>query len=137
MYNCWRFSRNGAFFMKKATRFLVSLILGLLILASIFWYLFIYDRAFTRDSLLSQARFQSLHGNSRLASWFYDAAYSFSGHDENVAIELANQYKKSGNYTKAELTLTTSIHDQPTVELYTALSKVYVEQDTLLDAVQL
>lgn len=123
--------------MKKATRFLVSLILGLLILASIFWYLFIYDRAFTRDSLLSQARFQSLHGNSRLASMFYDAAYSFSGHDENVAIELANQYKKSGNYTKAELTLTTSIHDQPTVELYTALSKVYVEQDKLLDAVQL
>ena len=35
--------------MKKATRFLVSLLLGLLILASIFWYLFIYDRAFTRD----------------------------------------------------------------------------------------
>ena len=39
--------------MKKATRFLVSLLLGLLILASIFWYLFIYDRAFTRDTLLS------------------------------------------------------------------------------------
>ena len=123
--------------MKKATRFLVSLLLGLLILASIFWYLFIYDRAFTRDTLLSQARFQSLHGNSRLSSWFYDAAYSFSGHDENVAIELANQYKKGGNYTKAELTLTTSIHDHPTVELYTALSKVYVEQDKLMDAVQM
>ncbi len=123
--------------MKKATRFLVSLMLGLLILASIFWYLFISARAFTRDTLLGQARFQSLHGNSRLASWFYDAAYSFSGHDENVAIELANQYKKVGNYTKAELTLTTSIHDQPTVELYTALSKVYVEQDKLLDAVQM
>lgn len=123
--------------MKKAVRFLVSLLLGLLILASVFWYLFIYDRAFTRDSLLSQARFQSLHGNSRLASWFYDAAYNFSGHDENVAIELANQYKKTGNYTKAELTLTTSIHDQPTAELYAALSKVYVEQDKLLDAVQL
>lgn len=123
--------------MKKATRFLVSLMLGLLIFASVFWYLFIYDRDFTRDTLLSQARFQALHGNSRLSSWFYDAAYNFSGHDENVAIELANQYKKVGNYTKAELTLTTSIHDQPTVELYTALSKVYVEQDKLLDAVQM
>ena len=123
--------------MKKATRFLVSLMLGLLIFASVFWYLFIYDRDFTRDTLLRQARFQALHGNSRLSSWFYDAAYNFSGHDENVAIELANQYKKVGNYTKAELTLTTSIHDQPTVELYTALSKVYVEQDKLLDAVQM
>ena len=123
--------------MKKATRFLVSLMLALLILTSIVWYLFVYDRAFTRDTLLGQARFQAMHGNSRLSSWFYDAAYSFSGHDENVAIELANQYKKSGNYTKAELTLTTSINDNPTVELYTALSKVYVEQDKLLDAVYL
>ena len=123
--------------MKKATRLLVSLMLGILIIASIFWYLFIYDRAFTRDTLLGQARFQALHGNSRLSSWSYDAAYSFSGHDENVAIELANQYKRGGNYTKAELTLTTSINDNPTVELYTALSKVYVEQDKLLDAVNL
>lgn len=123
--------------MKKATRFLVSLMLALLIIGSIFWYLFIYDRSFTRDTLLGQAHFQALHGNSRLSSWFYDAAYNFSGHDENVAIELANQYKKVGNYTKAELTLTTSIKDHPTVELYTALSKVYTEQDKLLDAVQM
>lgn len=113
------------------------MMLLLLIIASIIWYLFIYDRDFTRDSLLGQARFQALHGNSRLSSWFYDAAYSFSGHDENVAIELANQYRKVGNYTKAELTLTTSIHDNPTVELYTALSKVFVQQDKLLDAVRL
>ena len=123
--------------MKKATRFLVSLMLLLLIIASIIWYLFIYDRAFTRDTLLSQARYQAINGNSRLSSWFYDCAYNFSGHDENVAIELANQYKKTGNYTKAELTLTTSIRDNPTVELYTALSEVFVEQDKLLDAVSL
>ena len=42
--------------MKKAAKFLIPLILGLLIIASIFWYLFIYDRAFTRDTLLQQAR---------------------------------------------------------------------------------
>ena len=58
--------------MKKATRFLVSLMLLLLIIASIIWYLFIYDRAFTRDTLLSQARYQAISGNSRLSSWFYD-----------------------------------------------------------------
>lgn len=123
--------------MKKALKFLVPLLLGALIIASIVWYLFIYDRAFTRDSLLTQARFQDEHGNSRLSAWFYDAAYSFSGHDENVAIELANQYKHDGNYTKAELTLTTAIHDAPTAELYTALSRAFVEQDKLLDAVLL
>lgn len=123
--------------MKKITRFLVPLLMGLLILASIVWYLFIYDRDFTRDTLLGQARFQDTHGNSRLSAWFYDAAYSFSGHDENVAIELASQYKQSGNYTKAEATLTEAISNSPTPELYTALCKAYVEQDKLLDAVNL
>lgn len=123
--------------MKKAAKFLMPLILGLLIIASIIWYLFIYDRAFTRDTLLNQARYQDINGNSRLSSWFYDAAYNFSGHDENVAIELANQYKHDGNYTKAEVTLTEAIKSAPTVELYTALSRVFVEQDKLMDAVNL
>lgn len=123
--------------MKKLTHFLVPLLLFALIVVSVGWYLFSYDREFTRDTLLSQARFQNQHGNSRLSSLFYNAAYSFSGHDENVAIELANQYKKVGNYTKAELTLTTAIKDSPTVELYTALSKAFVEQDKLMDAVAL
>lgn len=40
--------------MKKTIRILVSLLLTLLILASIFWYLFIYDREFTRDTLLDR-----------------------------------------------------------------------------------
>ncbi|MBQ8834968.1 MAG: leucine-rich repeat domain-containing protein [Oscillospiraceae bacterium] len=121
--------------MKKFTRFMVPLLLALVIIASIGWYLFVYDRNFTRDALLSQARFHDLHGNSRLSSWFYDLAYEYSGRDENVAIELANQYKADGNYTKAEYTLTNAIHSGGTVELYTALCKAYVEQDKLLDAV--
>lgn len=123
--------------MKKLTHFLVPVLLFTLIVASVGWYLFVYDRDFTRDTLLSQARFQDTHGNSRLSAMFYDAAYSFSGHDKNVAIELANQYKKDGNFTKAELTLTQAIHDNPTAELYTALCKTFVEQDKLLDAVAL
>ena len=123
--------------MKKTAKFLLPLMLGMLIIASIVWYLFIYDRGFTRDTLLNQARYQDMHGNSRLSSVFYNAAYKFSGHDENVAIELANQYKQDGNYTKVEFTLTEAIHSAPTVELYTALSRAYVEQDKLLDAVNL
>ena len=39
--------------MKKVSKFLVPLMLFLLIVASILWYLFIYDRAFTRDTLLA------------------------------------------------------------------------------------
>ena len=124
--------------MKKTFRFLVPLLLLLAIIASIGWYLFVYDRDFTRDVLLSQARYSNIRGNTKLASWFYDLAYEHTGQDDNVAIELANQYKAVGNYTKAEYTLTNAIADSGgTVELYTALSKTYVEQDKLLDAVRL
>lgn len=123
--------------MKKATRVLVPLLLAAVIIASCGWYLFVYDRDFTRDSLLNQARFHDLHGNPRISSFFYDLAYRFSDGDEDVAIELANQYKSSGNYTKAEYTLTNAINGGATAELYTALCKTYVEQDKLLDAVAL
>lgn len=121
--------------MKKITRFLVPLLLAVVIIASCGWYLFVYDRDFTRDMLLQQARYHDLHGNARLSSWFYNLAYEHSGQDQNVAIELANQYKADGNYTKAEYTLTNAIHDGPTAELYIALCKTFVEQDKLLDAV--
>lgn len=123
--------------MKKLTHFLVPVLLFALIVASIGWYLFVYDRDFTRDTLLSQARFHDRYGNARLSAMFYDGAYNFSGHDQNVAIELANQYKGDDNYTKAELTLTSAIHKSATPELYTALCKTFVEQDKLLDAVAL
>ena len=123
--------------MKKLAKILVPILMVLVILASIVWYLFVYDRAFTRDFMLTQARFHDLHGNSKISAMFYDMAYAFSGHDEDVAIELANQYKQSGNYTKAELTLTSALSSKPTADLYTALSKTFVEQDKLLDAVAL
>ena len=42
--------------MKKLIHFLVPLLLVILVIASIGWYLFVYDRAFTRDILLQQAR---------------------------------------------------------------------------------
>ena len=121
--------------MKKFFRFLVSLLLIAVIIASIGWYLFVYDRDFTRDFLLSQARYNDLYGNSKLSSWFYDLAYEHSGRDENVAIELANQYKSDGNFTKAEVTLSNAIKNKGTVELYEALCKTYVQQDKLMDAV--
>ena len=123
--------------MKKTIRILAAALMVMVILASIVWYLFIYDRAFTRDTLLQQARFHDLHGNSKISALFYDFAYVFSDQDEDVAIELANQYKADGNYTKAEYTLTAALKNNPTSDLYVALSRAYVEQDKLLDAVNL
>lgn len=123
--------------MKNFFKKIIPVLLTALILVSIVWYCFIYDRNFTRDMLLGQARYNSTDGNPYLASWFYDRAYELSDQDDDVAIELANQFRKEGNFTKAEYTLTHAIADQPTAKLYQELCKVYVAQDKLLDAVNL
>ena len=121
--------------MKRTVRILIPILLVIAILTCIVWYIFIYDRAFTRDMLLSFARHSENHGNHKAAQWFYGVAYSQSGNSDAVAIELANQYKASGNYTKAEYTLSNAIADGGGIDVYIALCKTYVEQDKLLDAV--
>ena len=123
--------------MKKFLHFLVPVLLAVVIIASCAWYLFVYDRNCTRDMLLQQARYNDMNNNPKLSSLFYDLAYNYSDQDDNVAIELANQYKADGNYSKAEYTLTNAIHEHPTTDLYIALCKTYVEKDKLLDAVNL
>lgn len=127
----WRFSMN------KFWKVMVPLILALLILVSIGWYLFSYDRDFTQDMLLREARVCDTNGYNSLSAFFYDLAYEFNGQDQNVAIELANQYKSTGNYTKAEYTLVNAISDGATLELYVALCNTYVEQNKILDAVNM
>lgn len=121
--------------MNKSLKRILPIILALLIIASIIWYLFIYDRAFTQNFLLDQARYFDDKGDHATAAWIYDLTYHYSGQDETVAIELAQQFKDRGNYTKAEATLASAIADGGTAELYIALCKTYIEQDKLLDAV--
>ena len=121
--------------MRKLLRTLVPVLLVIAILSSLIWYIFVYDRTFIRDLLISGARFSADFGYKNLSSTFYDMAYNHAGQDENVAIELADQYKAQGNYTRAEYTLTKAIADGGTSELYIALCKTYVEQDKLMDAV--
>ena len=123
--------------MKKSIRIIIPLVLVLAIVVCTGWYLFIYDRAFTRDVLLHTARYFEGNGNHTVATWFYKQAYLQSRDSDAVAIELAEQYKASGNYTKAENTLTNAIADGGGIDLYIALSKTYVEQDKLLDAVRM
>lgn len=123
--------------MKKILKIVIPIVLALAIILCSAWYLFIYDREFTRDMLLSCARFSEEQGNHKLATWFYNTAYAHAGDDDSVAIELAEQYKASGNFTKAEYTLSNAIADGGGIELYIALSKTYVEQDKLLDAVNM
>lgn len=123
--------------MKKTIRILVPILLTLTILISCGWYLFSYDQLFTRDVLVEVARLFENQGYRSASTWFYDIAYSQIGDNDSVAIELAQQYKKSGNYTKAEYTLRKAITDGASAELYIELCKTFVEQDKLLDAVNM
>lgn len=121
--------------MKRAIRILIPICIAIAILFCMAWYLLIYDRDFTRDVLLSSARFFEDQGNHSISLWLYDLAYQQAAHNDDVAIELAQQYIKTGNYTRAEYTLTNAIADGGGIDLYVALCRIYVEQDKLLDAV--
>lgn len=123
--------------MNKFFKIIIPIILVLAIIACIGWYLFIYDRDFTRDMLLQGARYFDEQGNHALSGWLYDQAYLQAVDNDAVAIELAQQHKADGNYTKAEYTLTRAISDGGSADLYIALCKTYAEQDKLMDVVKL
>ena len=123
--------------MKKFFKVLIPILLAFSLILGAYWYLFVYDQDFTRDMLLSAARYFEGNGNLNTASWFYDQAYAHGNGRDEVAIELARQYINSGNYTQAEVTLNRAIKDGGGAALYIELCKIYVEQDKLLDAVQL
>lgn len=123
--------------MKRVIKIILPIVLSVVIILCTCWYLFEYDREFTRDMLLTCARFSESQGNHNIAAWFYNRAYSQSGDNDAVACELAQQYKSSGNYTKAEFTLSNAIADGGGIDLYVALCQTYVEQDKLLDAVNM
>ena len=121
--------------MRRFFKFLIPILLAFVLIGSLAWYFLEYDPNFTQDLLLSQARYLQDKGNHASAVWFYNRAYHQSSQDEDVAIELSNQFKSIGNYTKAEYTLSHAIADGGTSKLYIALCQLYVEQDKLLDAV--
>ena len=121
--------------MKRAVRIIIPICITLAILFCMAWYLLIYDRDFTRDVLLSSARFFENQGNHAISVWLYDLAYNQAEHNDDVAIELAQQYIDTGNYSRAEYTLSNAIADGGGIDLYVALCRIYVEQDKLLDAV--
>lgn len=123
--------------MKKFFKILLPVVLAVAILFCLAWYLFAYDRDFTRDVLLYGARYCDSQGHSTMSSWFYDRAYDLAKDNDQVAIELAQQHKSAGNYTQAENTLTKAIEDGGGPDLYIALCKTYIEQDKILDAVKL
>ena len=123
--------------MKKALKVIIPLLLVIVVICSMAWYFLVYDRDFTKDLLLWSARTLEQEGNHELAAWVYNITYEQASFEDDIAIELANQYKSIGNYTKAEYTIAEAIASKPTTDLYIALCNLYVQQDKLLDAVAL
>ena len=77
--------------MKHSTKRILPILLVIVTILSILWYLFIYDRDFTRDMLLHQARLFESYGQHSIASWLYDQAYRQADNNDAVAIELAQE----------------------------------------------
>lgn len=123
--------------MKKALKVIIPLLLTVVVICSMAWYFLVYDRDFTKDMLLWSARTLEQEGKHELAAWLYNITYEQASFEDDIAIELANQYKTIGNYTKAEYTISEAIASNPTTDLYVALCNLYVQQDKLLDAIAL
>ena len=123
--------------MKKALSIIIPILLSLAILFSCAWYLFVYDREFTRDMFLHSARFFENRGMQEASLMCYNLANTQSSDNDAVNIELAQQYCADGNYFQAEVTLNKAIAKKPSVSLYQALCRTYLEQDKLMDAVRL
>lgn len=96
--------------------------------------------------------------SARITAWYYDTAAQSavsSGNlaraadmyadllektprDEQLRLDTAELYRQAGNYTRAEFLVQKGLVDVgPSVGLICALSKLYVEQDKLYDAVAL
>ena len=73
--------------MKRTLKRILPIFLTLVIICSIIWYLFVYDRGIMQDMLLGSARFFEQQGNHNIATWLYNQAYQQSGNDDTVIIE--------------------------------------------------
>ena len=121
--------------MKHTLKIILPIILILAIVIGACWFFLIARRDVTESIFVYWGEHFYEAGRYSRAVTFYKAAMRFAPKDAELAIRLADAYKKSGNYTKAEYTLVSAITQIPdSVSLYVALSGTYVEQDKLLDA---
>lgn len=121
--------------MKKFLKVFLPILLSVVILSGCVWYFLVYDRDLTRDLLLGGARFFEQQGSAAISGWLYDLAFDNFGDNDEITLELVQQHLNNGNYTRAESTLYKAIRNGGGSELYLALSRIYLEQDKVLDAV--
>ncbi len=123
--------------MKRFLKIFFSIILIVSICAA-GWYFIGYRMVMNRDFMIDRAETVLAEGRTSTALWYYQVAWDLSPNHPETAIGFANAYISDGNYTKAEYTLVSAITAYPEyLDLYLMLSKIYVEQDKLLDAEQM
>ena len=124
--------------MKKTLKIVLPILLVFALLVAGYWFFFQYRVDLTTGLLRSFADARLESGHYSMAIRCYRWANSLDPQDAELAMKLAEAYRKNGNYTKTESTLVHAIYDTPEdSRLYLALSQVYVEQDKLLDAQQM
>ena len=124
--------------MKKTLKLVLPFLLIFALVIAGYWFFFQYRADLTTGLLEKAADSQMEAGRYGLAIRCYTWANGLDPQNADIALKLAEAYRKNGNYTKTESTLVHAIYDAPAeVRLYEALSRVYVEQDKLLDAQQM
>ena len=121
--------------MKRALKVVLPLFIILVLVVVGYWF-FLYHRTdITANALVKLADQQMKSEHYSAAVRYYSWANKLVPQDGQVALHLAEAYRKTGNYTKTEYTLVNAIRaNSSDIRLYTLLSQVYVEQDKLLDA---
>ena len=114
--------------MKKVLITLLSLVLvAVLFIAS-------YFLLWTPKNLAALGQKKMLAGNYEAAAARYEIAANLDPENPDYVMALVEAYTKDNNYTKAERALVTAIRVKPSAELYCTLSRLYVEQDKILDS---
>ncbi len=123
--------------MKRAFKWILSLILVLALLLGAAWFFLRYQPDIATGMLTGWGNRALESGRYSSAIRYYGWAYRLSEQDPELAITLADAYKAAGNYTKAEYTLANAIAAGAPLPVYEALCQTYVEQNKLLDAVSM
>lgn len=119
----------------RALKHIIIWVLVLALLVGTVWYFVSYNPALTAKMLSHWGAGRANSGDYTSAIRLYKWAYGLQPQDQQLAIQLADVYKSSGNYTKAEYTLSGAIAAGGDADVYLELCRTYVEQDKLLDAV--
>lgn len=117
--------------MKKVLIILLVLVLLAAVAIGLLYFFW------TAENLAAYADKKMAEGNYEKAVEYYDKALELDPSNTAYALALSDASLKHGSYTRAERALVNAIRTAPKLELYLALSELYVAQDKLMDAEKL